>query len=113
MFTFRCGSWHVALALAAAIEVGAAAEPANYTNSLSMQFVEVPAGEFMMGLGTSPEQAALRFPDNKPSAFKSELPRHQVRITTPFYLGKYEVTIGQLRQFCRESGYALDSERDG
>jgi formylglycine-generating enzyme required for sulfatase activity len=113
MFTLRSGWWQVALVVSTACNICCGAEPAIYTNTLGMQFVEVPAGEFMMGLPISPEQAAQRFPDCRPSDFKSELPRRLVRITAPFYLGKYEVTIGQVRQFCRESGYALDSERDG
>jgi len=41
----------------------------------------IPAGEFMMG---SPPSERDRDP--------SEGPRHRVRITKPFYLGKYEVT---------------------
>jgi formylglycine-generating enzyme required for sulfatase activity len=49
-----------------------------------MEFVLVPAGEFMMG---SPESEAGR------SSFEG--PRHLVRITKPFYLSKYEVTQAQ------------------
>ena len=52
----------------------------TFTNSLGMEFVLIPAGEFMMGSndGESDEQ-----------------PVHEVTISQPFYLGKYEVTQGQ------------------
>ncbi|HWA99573.1 MAG TPA: formylglycine-generating enzyme family protein [Pirellulales bacterium] len=106
-------AWQSVLLLSALTVRCRAAEPATFTNSLGMQFVELPAGEFVMGLPISPEQASQRFPDCRPSDFQNELPRHLVRITHSFYLGKYEVTIGQVRQFCRESGYKLEAERDG
>jgi formylglycine-generating enzyme required for sulfatase activity len=56
----------------------------TYTNSIGMKFVLVPAGTFMMGADIDIEEAD----DN-------ELPRHQVKISKPFYLGVYEVTQGQ------------------
>ena len=49
-----------------------------------MEFVLVPAGEFIMG---SPESEKGREP--------SEGPQHRVRLTKPFYLAKYEITQGQ------------------
>jgi formylglycine-generating enzyme required for sulfatase activity len=53
----------------------------TYTNSIGMKFVLIPAGTFMMGADKNFE-----------SAYDNELPRHQVRISKPFYLGVYEVT---------------------
>ena len=47
---------------------------------VSMQFVLVPAGSFLMG--------SLK-------GGRYERPVHQVTITRPFYIGKYEVTQGQ------------------
>jgi formylglycine-generating enzyme required for sulfatase activity len=47
-----------------------------------MEFVLIPAGTFQMG-------------SNDSDAFDDEKPVHTVRITQPFYLGKYEVTQGQ------------------
>ena len=52
----------------------------TFRNSLGMEFVLIPAGEFQMGSSTG-EVAAK--------------PPHMVRISTPFYLGKYEVTQAQ------------------
>jgi formylglycine-generating enzyme required for sulfatase activity len=45
-----------------------------------IEMVFIPAGEFMMGLGAGGRDVT---------------PTHRVRITKPFYLGKYEVTTGQ------------------
>jgi formylglycine-generating enzyme required for sulfatase activity len=53
----------------------------TYTNSIGMKFVLIPAGTFMMGADKNLEE-----PNN------DELPRHQVRISKPFYLGVYDVT---------------------
>jgi formylglycine-generating enzyme required for sulfatase activity len=53
----------------------------TYTNSIGMKFVLIPAGSFMMGADKNFEDAS-----------DEELPRHQVRISKPFYLGVYEVT---------------------
>lgn len=54
------------------------------TNSIGMQFVLIPAGEFMMG---SPAG------DEDPNS--DEWPQHRVSLTKPFYLGVHEVTQWQ------------------
>jgi formylglycine-generating enzyme required for sulfatase activity len=56
----------------------------TYTNSIGMKFVLIPAGIFMMGADKDFEEAD-----------DWELPRHQVTISKPFYLGVYEVTQEQ------------------
>ncbi len=61
-----------------------AAESDVITNSLGMQLVSIPAGAFEMG---SPADA--------PGILADELPRHTVRITRPFRMGRYEVTQGE------------------
>jgi formylglycine-generating enzyme required for sulfatase activity len=66
------------------------------TNTLGMKLVLIPPGEFERGMGEERDR-----------------PTHQIRITRPFYLGKYEVTRGQFARFARESGYKTESERDG
>jgi formylglycine-generating enzyme required for sulfatase activity len=42
-----------------------------------------------------------------------EGPRHRVRIVNPFFLGKYEVMVGQFRLFVEATGYETDAETDG
>ena len=39
--------------------------------------------------------------------------QHQVRITQPFYLGVYDVTLGNYLAFCLASGYKTEAESDG
>jgi formylglycine-generating enzyme required for sulfatase activity len=53
----------------------------TFTNSIGMEFILIPAGEFLMGA----------VPQNK-VAYDNEKPQHKVRITKPFYIGKYPVT---------------------
>jgi len=59
-----------------------------------MEFVLVPAGDFMMGSSLSPKKATRRY-GLAPEAHVSELPQHPVRITQPLYMAKYEMTQGQ------------------
>ncbi len=58
-----------------------------HTNSIGMEFILIPAGTFMMGA-----------PPDEPGRWKDEGPVHKVRISQPFYLGKYEVTQGEWQE---------------
>jgi formylglycine-generating enzyme required for sulfatase activity len=51
---------------------------------VKLEMVLIPAGEFLMGS-----------PDSDKDAQSDEKPQHRVRITKPFYLGKYKVTQEQ------------------
>lgn len=84
-------------------------------NSIGMELVRVPSGEFQMGGQESAEELVKVFADYKrtPDFFQDEYPRHRVRITRPFYLGKFEVTIGQFKQFVEGAGYRTEAETDG
>ncbi|MBM4038766.1 MAG: DUF1080 domain-containing protein, partial [Planctomycetes bacterium] len=63
---------------------------------VKMTFVLIPAGEFLMGSPptTSPEKLAAAY---GPLArdYEVEFPQHRVRISRPFWIGKYEVTQEQ------------------
>jgi formylglycine-generating enzyme required for sulfatase activity len=61
-----------------------AADEAEWTNSIDMEFVRIFAGSFMMGADKNLEEALDR-----------EAPRHRITISQPFYLCKYEVTQAQ------------------
>jgi iron(II)-dependent oxidoreductase len=64
--------------------------------------VLVPAGCFMMG--TSDETVATLTKETGRNWFNSETPLHEVCITKPFWLDKYEVTQGQ---FWAKNGKAV------
>ena len=57
---------------------------ADLGNGVKLDLVLIPAGEFLMGS-----------PDADVAASRDEKPQHRVRITNPFYLGKYLVTQQQ------------------
>jgi formylglycine-generating enzyme required for sulfatase activity len=57
---------------------------ADLGDGVKLELVLIPAGEFLMGS-----------PDSDKDASPNEKPQHRVRITKPFYLGKYLVTQEQ------------------
>lgn len=65
--------------------------PESYVNSVGMEFVKIPAGEFEMGV-----------PDIGNSSVPENCPVHQVRITSPFLLAAREVTRTQFRKIMGE-----------
>lgn len=67
-----------------------------YTNSIGMEFVLIPAGKFFMGSDDSDMEAG-----------EDEKPRHQVIISKPFYLSKYEVTQEQWERLMGKNPYSL------
>lgn len=78
----------LALVAACSLSTGWGGEPAisfaegeTLTNSIGMNLVAIPAGEFQMGS-----------PDSDEEARDDEKPQHPVRITKPFLVGMYEVT---------------------
>src|SRR4051812_25420463 len=79
----------------------------SFTNSIGMKLVLIPSGEFMMGSTETAEALLKEFPqyDRTKEFFSDELPRHRVRITRPFYFGKYEVANGDFRKFVDAIGY--------
>lgn len=82
-------------------------------NSIGMRFVYIPAGTFIMG-STSAEIRRTRAEWDAPEELlQPESPAHDVRITKPFFMGKYEVTVGQFKRFVSETGYRTVAERQG
>jgi formylglycine-generating enzyme required for sulfatase activity len=78
------------------------AVPKEIVNSVGMKLLPIPAGRFTMGS-----------PGDEEGRYDNEGPQHEVEITRPFYLGRYEVTRGQFRRFVEDTGYSTDAERDG
>lgn len=79
------------------------------------ELVMIEAGEFMMGGAESAEDTVGAFPEARvlPTALADEYPRHKVRITKPFLLSRYEVTVGQFRRFAEATAYRTEAETDG
>ena len=73
-----------------------------YANSLGMEFVLIPAGEFMMGSGQS-IQEIVRQGGAEAGSYQDEFPQHTVQITRPFYLGAHEVTQREYEQVLGEN----------
>src|SRR6266480_545061 len=65
-------------------EVPSTAQTGALKNAIGMEFVKIPAGDFMMGCSAGDS-----------SCKNDEKPQHQVRITKAFEMGKYEVTQAQ------------------
>jgi formylglycine-generating enzyme len=87
-----------------------------YENTIGMRFVRVPAGKFLMGSNESPEALAPDYPGYSRQRFadlKDEAPVHPVRISRAFFLGQYEVTLGQFKYFLEASGYIPEPIADG
>jgi formylglycine-generating enzyme len=70
-------------------------------NSIGMELVLIPAGDFLMGA-----------PDSDPDAAPNEKPQHRVKITKPMLMGRTEVTVGQFRKFVEEEAYSTEGERN-
>jgi len=69
---------------------------------VSMEFVLVPAGNFLMGSDKTKDSLALN----------DELPQHVVTLSA-YYIGKYEVTVAQFAAFANATGYKTTAEREG
>ena len=67
-----------------------------------MKLVLIPAGEFLMGS-----------PDEDKDAEADEKPRHQVRITRPFYLGATEVTQEEYQRVMGQNPSWFSAEGGG
>jgi formylglycine-generating enzyme required for sulfatase activity len=76
--------------------------PVTIENSLGMKLNLIPAGKFLMGS-----------PENEPGRNANESPQHEVTLTTPYYMGTTEVTVGQFRAFVTETGYKTLAETNG
>ncbi|MHC4914014.1 MAG: formylglycine-generating enzyme family protein [Planctomycetota bacterium] len=80
---------------------------------VKMELVLIPAGEFMMGSTVSADEAEKKYGKVPRVNYKAQHPRHRVRLTKPFYMGKFEVTVEQFARFAAESGYKTTVEKTG
>lgn len=106
--------------LLSAINPLSAAEPESKVVSLggdvSLELVALPPGEFLMG-STAEEKAWATgieggaAPGTSREGFEGE-PR-LTKVKEAFWIGRTEVSMGQFRRFCEESGYVSDGEKPG
>jgi formylglycine-generating enzyme required for sulfatase activity len=90
-----------------------ARDASTVTNSIGMQLVVIPAGEFMMGAEEAPKDTLRALPYCDPELLAQESPRHKVRISKSFYMGRCEVTLAQFLLFRDDAHYTVDAEREG
>lgn len=72
-------------------------EEQTFTNSIGMEFINIPAGSFLMGSE-----------EDDPEAYDIEKPQHEVTISEDYYLGKYEVTQEQWEKVMGQNPYSRD-----
>ncbi len=77
-------------------------ESVDLGGGVVLKLVLIPPGTFTMG---SPAREEGRFDD--------EGPVHEVELTQPFWVGKFEVTRGQFRRFVEATHYRTDAEKEG
>jgi formylglycine-generating enzyme required for sulfatase activity len=82
-------------------------------NSIGMELVEIPAGEFPMGSEDTVESLRTELHLRIDRNVDDERPVHRVRITKPYFMGRYETTVGEFRQFVADTGHKTDAEKDG
>ena len=83
-------------AAGSAITIALANLPADAT---ALTMVLIPAGSFIMGST-----------DSEPNRLACEGPQHQVTLTQPFYMGKYEVTQAQWKAVIEEAYAAFPTD---
>ena len=101
------------------------------TNSIGMEFVEIPAGSFWMGSENAPPNCPRDDPFTERNEYQDcmnrynsnkfddqETPRHRVTISYSFKIGKYEVTqeqwykvMGNNPSFCKSEKVGGDSRK--
>jgi formylglycine-generating enzyme required for sulfatase activity len=83
--------------------------PGVTTNSLGMSLAYIPSGEFLMG--TSPEYRPYH---ERTTADTEKMKlRHPVKISKPFFMSQFEVTVGQFREFVEATNYKTTAETTG
>ncbi len=75
-----------------------------FTVFAQADMILVEGGKFMMGRNSSVDKT-------DGVEFKNELPRHKVKVNS-FYIGKYEVTVKEYKQFVNATGKRMPASPD-
>jgi len=93
-------------------------KPVELKPNINIEMVYLEPGWFWMGSAQSPEEVVAAYPNSDPKVnddyaklIADEHPRHKVRLTKGFWLGKTEVTVNQFAAFVQESGHQTTAER--
>lgn len=70
-----------------------------------LEYVFVPGGEVLVGCVPADDCGR---PDRR-----DEVPRHRVRLSRGFWIGRTEVTVGAFRAFAAATGHVTTAEMDG
>ncbi|MFC1596576.1 SUMF1/EgtB/PvdO family nonheme iron enzyme [Planctomycetota bacterium] len=94
--------------------------PVVEKNSIGMQMVLIPPGEFLMGSTEEEIEELLKEGEEEgwlnrdlANRISSEGPQHTARISKPFRLAATEVTVGQFKEFVQSTEYETEAEKDG
>jgi formylglycine-generating enzyme required for sulfatase activity len=84
----------------------------GFTNSLGMEFMLIPTGDFWMGneLKNVDEAHKKYGPIWEDAGFENEFPRHRLSITKPFYLQTTPVTQAQWKAIGEEKGWVDEGD---
>ncbi|MDO5554980.1 MAG: formylglycine-generating enzyme family protein [Planctomycetia bacterium] len=77
--------------------------PQSIRNSQGTVLCLIPAGEFTMGFTNS----------QNGNEANSDYPAHIVRLSQPFYMARYELTVAEYRKFTSSVGYKTIAEVQG
>ena len=80
-------------------------------NGVNLEMMWIPGGTFQMGNHLTPAETDAKYGWGVGRVL-GEYPLHSVNVGG-FWLGKYEVTVGQFQRFAEASGYQTTAEREG
>jgi len=84
----------------------------EFTNGIGMRFVRVPPGDFAMGTTQVQGKSVVReYGGPNQENLAREMPAHKVRLTREYFIGKFEVTVSEFRQFVKATGHRTDAEK--
>ena len=96
------------------ITAGAKAGDIYTDPATGMEFVFVKGGCYRMGQSDADREWLISKAgnDHYEKYYSDEKPAHEVCVDD-YYIGKYEVTVGEFRKFINDTGYRTDAEKGG